>query len=198
MRSATVLSLVSSSVSLAACAGPANRSADDGTSPDWTTYQSAQWGYTVSFPASWQRAGRPVSRITEQHEILSVSTFPPRHRPTNCEAFAGSAREDLGPRDTFLTILERGYDRTSKWLDFPPRPMRFGPTAENANVAEPGCGDRPGTDVHWLNFTDSGRHFHVLLVSGPAASLDVRGDAWRILNTLRLNPNAQPDWPASG
>jgi hypothetical protein len=178
----------------------ANRSAEElDPPPDWTTHRSAKWGYTVSFPATWQRAERPVTPLlTEPREILSLGTFPLRHRSTNCEAFAGSAREDLGPADAFLTIQERGLDHNSEWLDFPQRPTRFGPAPENANVAEPACGDRPGTDVRWFNFTEAGRHFHVLVVSGPDAPPGLRRDAWRILNTLRLDPSVKPDWPASG
>ena len=171
--------------------------AEDASPPDWTTYRSAERGYTVSFPASWQRAERPVSRLTDPLEILSLGTFPLRHRPTNCDAFAGSAREDLGPSDAFLTILERGFDPTSEWPGFPPRRERFSPTPENAKGAEPACGDRPGTDGRWLNFTGAGRHFHVQIVLGPDATSAVRRDAWRILDSLRLDPAAKPDWPAS-
>lgn len=185
---------------LAACGEQSSRTAEEAeVSPlAWTNYQSAEWGYTVSFPTSWRRAESPVSRITDPREILALGTFPPRHRPTNCEAFAGSAREDLGPSDAFLTILERGVDRGAEWLDFPPRPNRFGPTPENAEGADPACGDRRRTDGRWLNFTDAGRHFHVLMVFGPDAPPAVRRDAWQILNSLRLDPSAQPDWPASG
>jgi hypothetical protein len=166
---------------------------------DWTTYQSARWGYTVSFPPPWQRAERSVTpRLTEPREILSLGTFPLRYRPTDCEAFAGSARQDVGPADAFLTIQERGFDPNSEWLDFLPRPKRFAPTHENANIAEPACGDRPDTDLRWFNFTDAGRHFHVLMVSAPDAPPDLRRDAWRILNTLRLDPDYRPSWPASG
>jgi hypothetical protein len=176
----------------------ASSSSEDMAPPDWITYRSAKWGYTVSFPPTWQRAERPVTpRLTEPREILSLGSFPLRYRPTNCEAFAGGAREDLGPADAFLTVQERGFDHNSEWLDFPQRPKRFGPTL-SANVAEPTCGDRPGTDVRWFNFTDAGRHFHVLVVSGPDAAPDSRRDAWGILNTLRLDPNVKPDWPASG
>jgi hypothetical protein len=166
--------------------------------PGWTTYRSAKWGYSLRFPATWQRAERAVTPLTDPREILSLGTFPLRYRPTNCDAFAGSARDDLGPADAFLTIQERGFDRNSEWLDFEPRPERFGPTPENANMAEPACGDRPGTDVRWFNFTDAGRHFHVLVVSGPDAPPELQQDAWRILNTLHLDPDTKPDWHASG
>ena len=199
MRRATLLCLASSGALLAACGGQATSGAENGAPRDWTTYRSAEWGYTVSFPTSWQRAKSPVvARLSEPREILSLGTFRLRHRPTNCEAFAGSAREDLGPRDAFLTIQERGYDRASQWLDFPPRPKRFRPTPETMKDFEPECGDRPGADVRWFNFTDAGRHFHTLVVSGPDAPAELRRDAWRIVNTLRLDPSVNPDWPASG
>jgi hypothetical protein len=88
--------------------------------PDWTSYRSARWGYAVSFPSSWHRAERPVTpALTDPREILSLGTFALRYRPTNCEAFAGSAREDLGPRDALMTIQERGYDPESEWRGFP-------------------------------------------------------------------------------
>lgn len=165
----------------------------------WVTSQDARRGYSVRFPESWHRASEPISpKLTDPREILALATFPLRYRPTNCEAFGGAGRSDLGPDDVFLTVQERGYDRDSDWPDFPPRPERFGPTPENMKAAEPACGDRADTDVRWFNFTAAGRYFHVLVVSGSAASRDVRRDAWRILNTLRLDPNVKPDWPASG
>ena len=183
---------------VAGCGGQASRSAGGASAPAWTSYRSAEWGYTVSFPRSWHRATEPVApKLADPREILSLATFPLRHRPTNCGALAGSAREDLGPRDAFLTVQERGFDRDSQWLDFPPRPKRFTPTSETAKAAEPSCGDARGTVVHWSNFTDAGRHFHVLVVVGPQAPAPVRRDAWRILNTLRFDPTVSPDWAAS-
>ena len=194
-----ILPVALSAAVLAACGQQVSRPVEDERpAPDWITYRSAEWGYTVSFPSSWQRAELPVTRITDPREILSLGTFPLRYRATRCEAFAGGVREDLGPSGALLTILERGFDRSSEWLDFPPRPERFGPSPENAKGSEPACGDRPGTDGRWLNFTDAGRHFHALVVFGPDAPSTVRREAWRILNSLRLDLNAKPDWPAGG
>lgn len=199
MRAGILLLVVLSAVLVAPCGEPSGGPAQNSTPPAWTDYQSAESGFEVRYPRSWRRATEPVTpKLTEPREILSLATFPLRYRPTNCEAFAGSARGDLGPRDAFLAIQERGYDEASDWLDFPPRPERFRPTQDNAKDAEPACGDRPGSDVRWFNFTDAGRHFHVLVVLGSDAASAVRGDAWRILNTLRFDPNVKPDWPASG
>jgi hypothetical protein len=52
--------------------------------------------------------------------------------------------------------------------------------------------------VRWFNITDAGRHFHVLMVFGPSVPRDVRRDGWRVLNSLRLDGDVEPDWPASG
>lgn len=199
MRRVNLIPLLISAIVLASCGVRAGPSADVRAPPDpTTTHRSDRWGFTVSFPAAWHRAGRPISSLVEPREILLLATIPLRDRPTNCDAFAGSARQDLRPRDALVIILERGYDRSSEWRNFPPRPARFRPTRETAQAPEPACGDRPDTRVHWFNFTDAGRHFHVLVVAGPRAPADIRREAWRILNTLRLDPRAKPGWPASG
>ena len=151
----------------------------------------------MKVPKGWQAAREPVGRIGEPREILSVATFPLRHQPTDCEAFAGSARRDLGPRDAFLTVLERGHDDDSRWSDFPPRPARFNRGVEEED-AEPACGDQEGTTIYWRYLEDGGRHFHLLVAIGRDASLETRQEAWGILGSLRLDPEVRPKWPASG
>jgi hypothetical protein len=165
-------------------------------SPTGTTYTDKRWGYSVAFPGTWHRAIEAVAReLTEPREVLSLATFPLRYHPTDCEAFAGAARSDLGSHDAFLTVQERGYDPVSDWRDFPSRPEHFHPTS--GEPAEARCGDPPGATVYWRNFTDAGRHFHTLVVIGPDAPGSVRSEAWRILDSLRLDPDRRPTWPAS-
>jgi hypothetical protein len=172
--------------------------ATDEPQAEWMTYRDTSWGYSVSFPSSWQRAREPVApSLTEPREILSLATFPLRQQPSDCEAFGGAARSDLGARDVFLTVLERGYDHRSEWPDFPPRPEHFGPSRDAA-ASDHLCGDTPGTRTHWRNFSDQGRHFHTLVAIGPEATPQTREDAWLILDSLRLDPDRQPSWPASG
>jgi hypothetical protein len=165
---------------------------DSGTR--WTVHADAARGYRVSLPDSWYRAGERMSRISEPRELLSVATMPLSWRRTDCEAFAGAAGAGMGVRDVVVTVWERGYDAVSEWPDFPPRPPRFGPVA----AAEPGCSEPPGTMVHRRNFSDSGRHFHTLVRVGPEAPPSAAPQAWRILDSLRLDPGYRPGWPASG
>jgi hypothetical protein len=164
---------------------------------DWTTHADPDRGYSISFPGSWQLASERMSRISEPRELLSLGTTALSWHPTDCEAFAGAAGVSMGPRDVVVTVWERGYDRDSDWVDFPPRPDRFGPVPD-AEPASRGCGEPSGTMIHWRNVSDSGRHFHTLVRIGPEAPASAAAQAWRILDSLRLEPDYQPSWPASG
>jgi hypothetical protein len=64
--------------------------------------------------------------------------------------------------------------------------------------AEPACGDQEGTSIYWRNFEDAGRHFRLLMAIGRDAPSKTRKEAWDILDSLRLDPEVRPDWPASG
>jgi hypothetical protein len=141
-----------------------------------------------------------VSELTDPREILALATFPlHRHVATNCEAFAGTARTQMHRGDVVLTVQERGYDRDSAWLDFPPRPEPFGPDdPQSGEAGDQACGDPPGTTVYWRNFSEAGRHFHTLVVAGPDAPDGVRAQAWRILDSLRFDPGRVPAWVSSG
>jgi hypothetical protein len=162
-------------------------------------YQDARLGYSVRLASAWHRAPLPVSQLADPRELVALATFPlARHLPTNCEAFAGSARSQMDREDVFLVVQERGYDRESEWLDFPPRPRSFSP--EDPKPAEPGehgCGDPPDSTVYWRNFSDAGRHFHTLVVMGPDAPPSARTQAWAILDSLRFDSDRRPNWPAS-
>jgi hypothetical protein len=67
----------------------------------------------------------------------------------------------------------------------------------NAEPAGHGCGEPPGTIIHWRNFADGDRHLHTLVRIGPSAPPSTASAAWRILDSLRLDPGYTPGWPAS-
>jgi hypothetical protein len=137
-----------------------------------------------------------MSRLSEPRELLSLATVPLRWHRTDCEAFAGAAGAGMGPGDVELTVWERGSDPNSEWLDFPSRPKRFGPVPA-AEPAGRGCGEPPGTMIHWRNFSEFGRHLHTLVRIGPDASPQAANEAWQILDSLRLDRDFTPSWPAS-
>ena len=155
-------------------------------------------GLAVELPPGWQRAtGSLTPGLVDPREVLSVATFPLRYRPTRCGHVAGSALEDLGPRDAFVTLQERGLDPGSSWTDFPPRPAHFGPQLGGSSEASACVPSARFTD-HWFGFSDGDRHFHVLVAFGPDASAAVQREAWQILDSLRIDPRVRPDWQSSG
>jgi hypothetical protein len=190
MPRAIAVLVAASGALLAACGGQGSQSAENRSPPDRTTYRSAKWAYTVSFPSEWRRArGRLSPKLTNPREILSLGTFPLRYRPTDCEAFAGSAQQDVGTRDVFLTIQE-SVGRSS---DFSPRPRHFGPTTkapgqpEAVKPIEPSSCPHSDALVHWIPFRDAGREFYVLLAFGKSAPQDVQAEAYGILDSLRFD-----------
>lgn len=173
--------------------------AGDVAPPGWTTYRSDDWGYAVSFPKRWQRATDSLTpELVDPREILSLGTFPLGYAPRDCEHVPTSALERMSEEDAFLTIQERGVDPGAEWLDFPARPKHF--------VFEPGRGSEAPFCVrgpvrfveHWFAFTDGERHFHVEVALGKSAPPELRDEAYRILDTLRFDPDVRPDWRASG
>jgi hypothetical protein len=129
--------------------------------------------------------------------VLAVATFPLRYRRTACAHVAGSALEDLGPGDAFVTLQERGLDPGSAWSDFPERPAHFGPELGGPSEAAACVPDAHFSD-HWFGFTAGERHFHADVAFGPQAGADTRAQAWAILDNLRVDPQIRPDWPSSG
>jgi hypothetical protein len=167
----------------------------DQEDPDWTVHSRSARGYTVEFPDSWQVATERMSRLSEPRELFSVGTAALEWKATNCEAFAGAAGASMDRADVVVTVWERGYDGHSAWSDFPARPASFGPVGSGDSAR--GCGEPQGTVTHWRNFREAGRHFHTLVRIGPDAPQDSREDAWRILDSLRLDEDYRPGWPAS-
>ncbi|HEX2086603.1 MAG TPA: hypothetical protein VHF89_13045 [Solirubrobacteraceae bacterium] len=151
-------------------------------------------GVTVELPQGWQRAETSLTpNLRDPREALSLATFPLAYRQTACAHVPGSALEDLGPRDAFVTLQERGDGGSA----FPPRPAQFGPELGGEGDSD-GCTPRTHFRSHWLGFSDGGRRFHVLVAFGPQAPAGVQEEAWRVLDSLRVDPAVRPDWRDSG
>lgn len=154
-------------------------------------------GLEFQLPPGWQQAAASLTPgLLDPREVLSVATFPLRHRTTSCAHMAGGVLEDLGASDAFLTLQERGLDPSSTWPDFPPRPAHFGPGLGGPSEAAR-CAPGARFSDHWFGFTDAGRHFHVLVAFGHGAPVTTRREAWGVLDSLRIDPRVQPDWRAS-
>ena len=177
---------------LSGCGGGSPRAERAAQSPALTHYQSSRWGYTVSYPVNWIRAPRPLAPPRmDPREILSVASVPLRFRHTNCEAWAGSAQQDLGDSDAFVTVRDGGDLSGADYGSFPRRPDQF----DQAPEASPCPGGR-GMLQH-VRFSDAGRNFDVLLGFGRKLTDEGRREAYRTLDTLRFDPGKKPGRPAS-
>jgi hypothetical protein len=155
-------------------------------------------GLTAMLPDGWHHAsGSLTPALADPREVLAVGTFALRYRRTGCAHVPGSALEDLGAGDAFLTLEERGLEPGSTWPDFPARPAHFGASLGGPSEAS-ACVPAARFSDHWFGFSDAGRHFQALVAFGPAASAATRTQAWEILDALRVDPAVRPDWPSSG
>jgi hypothetical protein len=167
----------------------------------WTTTVNRAHGFTISLPAGWALSPESLTpHLSEPRERLSAGTFPLRFREGPCNHMPVGALRSIGPRDGFLTILERGRDRRSSWAGFPPRPRHFADRAQPQRGGDVSAclGRKPGLIEYWMPFTDAGRHFYAMIVLGSDADAAVRAQAFEILDRLRFDPAVQPDWRASG
>jgi hypothetical protein len=155
-------------------------------------------GVSVELPQGWRHADVSLTpHLRDPREVLAVGTFPLRYRPTACAQVAGSALEDLGPKDALVVLEERGLDPSSSWPDFPPRPKNFGPALGGPSEAS-ACVPRARFSDHFFGFTADGRHFHAEVAFGPKASNATKTEAWTILDGMTVDPKVRPDWRSSG
>jgi hypothetical protein len=184
------LAALAAALLLAACGGHSAATPP----PPSHTVTDTEHGLTFELPPGWQRASVNLTpHLEDPREVLAVGTFPLRYRATQCAHVAGSALEDLGPEDAFITLQERGLDPRSSWAGFPDRPAHFGPSLGGTSEAG-ACVPTGRFSDHWFTFSDAGRHFHVLVAFGPKAPADVRVQAWGLLDSLRVDPAVRPDW----
>ncbi len=189
MRTGTLAVLVCSLAAATACG-------EDDAAPAPLTHRAR--GLAVELPPGWQAATESLTPyLSDPREVLAVATFALRHRETACAHVAGSALEDLGPRDAFVTLQERGLEPGSQWRDFPERPAHFGPELGGPSEAS-ACLPAARFADHWFGFTDAGRHFHVDVAFGPEAPPETRREAWAVLDDLRVDPLVRPDWESAG
>ncbi len=151
-------------------------------------------GVTVRLPPGWRAGGTSLTpHLVDPREVLAVGTRPLRYRPGGCAQVAVGALAALGRTGAFLSLQERGVGSVA----FPPRPTRFGPGLGGPSEAA-ACVPGARFEDHWLPFADGGRNFYAEVAFGPSASAPTRRAAWRILDSLRVDPSVRPSWRSSG
>jgi hypothetical protein len=182
---------------LAACGSGADPAPPAPRTAAAEAYDYPREGYSVDIPAGWHRAERRVTSLIDPVERLVAGTYPPNRASYGCGPVAfGSFEAD----EALVIVLERGRAPASHWEGFPPRPDRFAyepnMTSEFAECLR--TTHKIPLKDHWFNFTDAGRHFHVLVAIGADAPSGTEREAYGMLDSLRFDPSVKPDWQSAG
>jgi hypothetical protein len=182
--------LAAATVTLGAC--DSGKESTSTPSPPRVTYSAH--GVAVMLPAGWQHARvRLTPYLSDPRQALAVGTFPLRYRQTGCAHVPGSALEDLGPRDAFVELEERGRVPKSDRPEFPPRPAHFGPKLGTPSEASD-CVPKSNFTERWIPFTDARRYFYARVAFGPKTPADTRAETWAILDGMKVDPRVRPTW----
>jgi hypothetical protein len=168
-------------------AGDLNLGSRAGAHPGWTEYQSAERGFSVEYPASWQRAAFPMfPRIINPRSILAVSTFaiPRGAGKRECGIVPSQVRDRVGAAGAAVLLTEF-YGPSAKLLRrSQPRPQAF--HLDRSHLQR-----EPGPSKEWLfNFKERDRMLTAAVVLGAHASPRLRRDVVGILDSLRFDPRA--------
>lgn len=173
---------------VAGCGGAAEQSSRAPASaspppPENVGWADEQRGFSLTHPATWQRASEPLTPdLGDPRELLALGTYPLRVGGDRCAHHPVNAVEDLGPRDALLVIFERAPPYAGR--GYPPRPARLKLEAGGNKFCVPDT-DRKDT---WLAFGESGRAFYLLAAVGPDASAETRRQLDAIYDSLEFEP----------
>ncbi len=131
-------------------------------------------------PAGWQAAPDRLTSITVPEEVFTVSTQPLEPGGVACPQML----TELGPHDALVTVLIGGTDTLQPW----PRPIAASDLGPSAAVWGEPCAARPELDVLAGAFTLDAIPLRVLVAFGEAASSQTRAEAWRLLDSISVNP----------
>ena len=143
-------------------------------------------GVTVALPRSWYAALARTTSLVDPAEAFAVGTFfPLRSSMSSCPI---NALADLGTRDAFVSAYEWAAPPPS---DLPARPARFGPKVhwERNNLCSRLA---PHATTRSLDFQESGRQIMVTVVLGEDVSSARAAQAYRVLNSLVVEPLRAP------
>ena len=142
-------------------------------------------GVSVALPKSWKAARAGTTSLVDPAEAFAVGTFPLRASMNSCPV---NALADLGPRDAFLSAYVWAAPPTP---DLATRPSRFGPKVrwETRGLCSRLVSN--GT-TRSLDFQERGRHLTVTVVLGKHVPSSVAAQAYRVLDSIVVEPLRAP------
>lgn len=149
----------------------------------WTEYHSERAGISLRYPDGWQVAALPLTpALASPGEVVSLGTYRMRAGGT-CAQYPSNAIQDLPDRGALITL----YDAGAASQDFPPRPRHFGPVS-SVDDSDQCVSGQEQFSHYFLSFSDQERSFYAYVAIGAEATDARRGEVWKILDTLRVQP----------
>ena len=149
--------------------------------------------FSIRYTSDWFRAEESLTPdLGDPKELVSLGTFPLEYRESDCAHLPGSAFEDMGLTDAFVTIQERQGGDLS---DYQPRPLDLQRT-----FLQPSEGFECAPSdvrVYWMPFRDDSRAFYGLVAFGLGASAKTQEAAWAVMNSFSTTIEPRPD-PSEG
>jgi hypothetical protein len=185
-------------VMLLVVARPGPREPERQAVSQWTHYSVPRYGLDVSLPKGWHLAPRTLTpHLLDPHEIMSATTFGAGAPLEGCAQLPAAALRRMGATDALVSVQERGKGSPAN----APRPLHFAhatfvPVSEI--VVSPCAGPGFAGSFKMADFSDGPRNLTALVALGNDASPAVRGQAYAILDRLRLDPGFAPWWRFSG
>lgn len=153
----------------------------------WTTYESDDDGFVVSYPSDWFKAGGSLTpNLEDPREIFSAGTFALEPGPSECAQFAGHAMQNMGSHDALVSFQESsGRLEDASAIDLPEMPFTLEtgyPTEARDCLVDP----TPFTD-RLIPFRYGNRSFYAYVAWGEDASSSTRSDILKILDSFKVS-----------
>ena len=153
--------------------------------PSWTTYESDERDFAVSYPPEWFKAdGSLTPHLESPTEILSVGTFSLEPGPAECAQFAGHAMSEMNPQDALISFQESSDPLEGRYvIDRSETSFSFEsgyPTDARDCVDDP----IPFAD-RLIPFTYGERSFYAYAAWGEHASAGTKQDILSVLDSFR-------------
>jgi hypothetical protein len=170
--------------------------AQRGSDTPWSSFAVSRYGVSGALPEGWRLAAKTLTpHLDDPREIVSAGTFAFPPAEPGCNMLPVAAVRAMGPGDALVSVQERG--KAAPVADFPARPARFSPAAEDATprLLEQCLGAPLAAHVSSLRFRDGERAFHAFVVVGARAD---EAAAFAVLERLRFDPGFRPAWAFAG
>lgn len=166
--------------------GPVQTPRAPSSAPSWTTYESEDHDFTVSYPSDWMKADRSLTpNLQDPTEIFSVGTFSLKPGPSECAQFAGHAMHNMDLHDALVSFQESlGPLEGRHVID---RPETTFSLKSGYPTEAQECEEDPTPFVDRLiPFTYGDRSFYAYAAWGESASSATKEDVLGILDSFEV------------